>query len=172
MAEGIIISVKVTPIIREFIICTNGSDLVICKDNSFIGEKIKYLLKLPPKNYKPDRVLSNKIRFQLQNIRIMSKRIFTEYRNYLDTSGNRIIFNELNSAFKAIFHNYVAGYIIPKEICLGSQKEAIMDFCDMYKLTCDNINYEMLKKSWDRSEERIKAKRHILHKQFIKNRSK
>ena len=162
--SGIIISVKVTPIIREFIICTNGSDLIVCNENSSIAEKIKYLLKLPPKNYKPDKELSNKIRFQLSTFRIMSKRLFTDFRNYLDTRSNRIIFNDLNSGFKDIFHNYVAGYVTPKKMCLGSQKDAVLDFCSMYKLSCDDITYEMLKKSWDRSKQKIKVQEHILKK--------
>ena len=171
--SGIIIKVRVSPIIREFYMCVNnGSDVLVCTNRDSLNEKIKYLLKLPPKDYSNIDKFEAILQIKLADFHILNRRVFIDYRNYLSDAGNRVVFNELNSSFKKILHNYVAAYVSSRGLSSGSQKAAIIDFCEFYNLSLTKINYEMLKKSWDRSKEKKDVEAHLFRKNTIKNNSK
>jgi hypothetical protein len=149
------VDVSVTPILKEFYISTYGSDTIPVTQKDIISVKIKYLLEIPPVNYKPKREFSETLKIQLLNFRIGKKHISKDSSNYLSVQAQRILFDELNRGFKDIFHNYVLAYVRGNNYKDGSQKKGILDFCDTYKLSMNKINYEMLKKSWDRSKQKI-----------------
>lgn len=148
------VDVKVTPILKEFIQSVFKSDTIRVGKNDLMCQKIKYLLKLPPKDYKPERNMSERIKIELINFEICRTHYRIECRNFLDTRGQKIIFDELNKSFKEVFHNYVLAYVRGNSGRPGSQKKGIEDFCEVYNLSMDHINYEMLKKSWDRSKQK------------------
>lgn len=148
------VDVKVTPILKEFIQSIFKSDTIRVSKNDLMSQKIKYLLQLPPKDYKPSMNLCDTIKIELINFEICRTHYRIECRNHLDTRGQKIIFDELNKTFKDVFHNYVLAYVRGTQLKAGSQKKGIEDFCDVYNLSMDHINYEMLKKSWDRSKQK------------------
>lgn len=154
---GVIINLKVSPILREFIIAWYGTDTIKAGKKSSLSKKIKYHLELPPADYhfsQPDCF----IRIELVNYfwELNSKRkcTHTDFRNYLSEYSITIINDDLQEWFKNIFRNFVAGFLVAHKMKTGSQKKAFYAFCDMYNLTMDNINYEMLKKDWDRSKQK------------------
>ncbi len=148
------IDIEVNPIIKEWITSTYGSDTIQCHQDDFISNKLKYLLTTTPKNYKPKQVpRENKITISLINLTI-NKKYLGEYKYYLSESSEKIIEREFAKQFKTAFHNFVSGYIVSTSNSIGSQKEGIENFCIVYGLSLNRINYEMLKKSWDRSKEK------------------
>jgi hypothetical protein len=140
------VDVKVSRILKEFILCTNKSDNLVPEKYDDILKSIMPLLKTTPSGWKPIQDRSEYIRITLP----YNREVDTRYRNYLDDIGQRCIELRLNKTFKSIFHNYVLAYVMAGR----QQREGIEDFCDIYQLKCDNIDYEMLKKSWDRSHEK------------------
>lgn len=148
------IDIEVNPIIKEWIVSTYGSETIQCQQDDFISNKLKYLLTTTPPDYKPKHVESDKrISISLINLTIKKKRL-GEYKYYLSVSSEKILEREFARQFKGAFHNFVSGYIVSTSNSIGSQKEGIETFCSVYGLSMNRINYEMLKKSWDRSREK------------------
>lgn len=164
MAEFTTVEVRVTPILKEYFHSVYQSDIIPVTQSDLLSTKIKYLLARPPKDYIPCREFEAILRIQMLDFHIGkdSKYINKESCNYLDTQAQRIIFNELNRDFKAIFHNYVLGYVRALNYKDGSQKNGILSFCDTYRLPMNRVNYEMLKKSWDRSEQKCELKKSLI----------
>ena len=79
-------------------------------------------------------------------------RINTLFRCFLSKEGNSEIANELRKRFKNSFHTFVLASLIANPDL--QQKEAIENFIEHFHLTNNKVTYEMLKKSWDRSEEK------------------
>lgn len=154
------VEISVSPIIKEWIVSTYGSDTIQCGQDDFLSNKIKYLLTLVPKDYKPNRIeKENRITIQLINFEIGStsssfRKQINAYQNYLTPTVERLIEKEFARNFKSTFHSFVFGYVVSNSNAVGSQKEGIETFCAAYGLSLDKINYEMLKKSWDRSPEK------------------
>jgi hypothetical protein len=115
---------------------------------------------LVPEDYKFKKVNhENKVTIQLISFAIGNNSIseykqINEYRNFLTPFSERLVERELNRMFKETFHNFVSGYVSSTNNSIGSQKEGIELFCKVYRLGLNEINYEMLKKSWDRSEQK------------------
>jgi len=164
------VEISVSPIIKEWIVSTYGSDTIQCQQDDFISSKIKYLLTLVPKDYKPKHVeKENRITIQLINFAIgnnssnLYKKI-NEYHSFLCPTVERLIEKEFARNFKSTFHNFVFGYVVSTTNAVGTQKEGIETFCSVYGITMNKINYEMLKKSWDRSTEK-----RVLMLKFLNN---
>lgn len=152
------IEVSVSPIIKEWIVATYGSDVIKCEQDDFLSNKIKYLLDTTPENYKPAHIpYENRITIILSSFGIGSatkqtiKRINKNYRFYLSDKKQGVVERVFNREFKACFHCFVLGYVASTNNHIGSQEEGIESFCNVFGLTLNKINYEMLKKSWDRS---------------------
>lgn len=147
------LQIKVHPVVREYIVSTTGSDVIEPIPNSNFYHRVKTILQLNPKEYKKYPLESQSTITILVSKFSLGKenRIYGEHRNYLDDRRQYFLSKELYDGFKSIFHNYVLAYMRGG----GKQyKQAIEDFCDVYSLSLNNINYEMLKKSWDRSEQK------------------
>lgn len=163
--------VKLTPILKEYIVTKYGSDTIKLKRNDPLLIKIKYLLSNNPSDYRPVSNRSNYIKIEVQNFQLAyRKQIEQEYHNYLSPENQQIICIEINSEFKETFHNYVLAFlrggIINRHF--HQQKEAIEDFCQTYQLKLTKINYDMLKKSWDRSYQKKKYLNLLKIRPFIK----
>jgi hypothetical protein len=154
----IVVQISVDPILKEFIQAWYGSDLIKSSKNCTLSRKIKYHLSRPPEDF------TNKTSECFINVELVdsffiktnnkTNRIRTIYRNYLSEDAQSAICCDLTDWFKNIFRNFVAGFVMANNLKIGSQKKAILMFCDIYNLTLDNINYEMLKKDWDRSSQK------------------
>lgn len=75
-----------------------------------------------------------------------------KYRKYLSKEGQCVVSSELRARFKHTFHTFMYASLLANPEML--QKQAIILFIEQYKITLDHVNFEMLKKSWDRSDEK------------------
>lgn len=147
----VLIFLKVHPVVFEYYKSMYG--LVIDLDrNNTLSHRIAYLLtSTRPKDYNVYKLKSFKIlQLRLHHFNINNTRINIQYRNYLDDSSQYQISKELYNRFKDIFHAHVLAYCRAG----GMQSDGIKDFCDAYRIYGDVINFDMLKKSWDRSDEK------------------
>jgi len=148
--------IKVDPFVKQFIKRIYGSDVVDVGQQDALFERIKYILQLQPKEYKQPIKGDYVITVFIPRFRILNKRIDNFYRTNLDDRRQKMIAGEFKKLFKKVFHNYVFGYCrsnINKSL-LENQKEGIYDFCLAYEINMDEILFESLKKSWDRSDEK------------------
>jgi len=155
---NITVQVAVDPILREFICAWYGSDTIYAAKNYSISKKIKYHLALPPADFvykQPECFINIEL---IANLFIKqgkkTSQIRTIYKNYLSEEGQRVISNDMSDWFKNIFRNFMAGYVLANNTHIGCQKKGIYLFSEFYNLTLDKINYEMLKKDWDRSKQK------------------
>ncbi|NHB67954.1 hypothetical protein [Perlabentimonas gracilis] len=146
------VEVKVSPIVREWTVCYYGSHVIVPRYESHFGWLLKMVLELPPVDYKFRKLPEQEcITFLLPNGKIGENRNFNVYRNFLSPMGHHFISRTLYFNFKSIFHNFMVGAI---QSGAKTQKEAIEDFCIVYNLPLKHISYDMLRRSWDRSEEK------------------
>ncbi|MGM0530935.1 MAG: hypothetical protein ACQER7_06245 [Bacteroidota bacterium] len=157
------LSIKVHKVLYEYYVNIHGSERIEVKPGDNFSPRVKWMLQLysesskkyPLKHSKElILLLPNEFRLTGRN----GKRVYTEHRGYLDEAWQYYLSKDLYKQFKGIFHASVLSFCIAKDFSLGCQKEAIYNFIDLYNLTLDDINFEMLKKSWDRSEEKKKMK--------------
>lgn len=157
--ERMLIPVHVHPTIREFIIDTYGSDVVIPDKDSLFWKTIKYNLDLPPVGYKEPVTKDNIIYIGLLDssgtksvVRKKDKVIYINsmFRWYLSPDAQDEIAFFFRKQFKHTYHCFMQGAIAanPKV----EQRKAMEEFCNIYNLTLNEISEDMLKKSWDRSE--------------------
>jgi hypothetical protein len=159
VVERMLIPVQVHPTIREFIIDTHGSDVVVPDKYSLFWKTIKYNLETPPANYHEPLTRDNIIYVGLLDssgtASLVRKRdkityINSLFRWYLSPEAQEEIAFFFRKQFKHTFHCFMQGAVAanPKV----EQRKAMEDFCRIYNLTLNEISEDMLKKSWDRSE--------------------
>lgn len=175
------VQVKVHPTIKEFIVTTTGSDTIVPKKDDWLWFILKQNLEVPPSDYtflneEKESFINislldttgTKVQVRNQSKRISSikdrdpSNIYLNplFRWYLSDKAQNMIATHFRKAFKECFHNYVQGALVnnPKL----EQKEAIMSFCDLYKLEFNAISEDMLIKSWQRSPQKSKLKELII----------
>lgn len=157
--ESFTVDIKVNPFLKEYVQYKYGSDTIKLGRSDILASRIKYLLRTTPDNYKPVVNREQYIRIELHNFQLNNheqKRINVRYRNYLNEDSQKKICYELTMEFRHVFHNYVLAFlrggIINRHYF--QQKDAIEDFCQTFQLRLSAINYDMLKKSWDRSRQK------------------
>ena len=154
--------IQVHPIIREFIIDTNGSDIIVPEKRSLFWKNIKYNLQAPPIDYQEPRTKDNIIYIALlesQGTKSLCKnsdkaiQINNLSRWYLSPEAQEEIASDLRKKFKHTFHCFMQGAIAnnPKI----EQRQAMEMFCNLYHLTMNELSEDMLKKSWDRSDHKL-----------------
>lgn len=147
---------KVHPVVFEYFKSTYGECIDLSRNNT-LSHRIAYLLeKVKPRDYKAYKMKRYKIlRLKLHRFNLAGTRIevFGQV-NFLDDFRQYQISKELERQFKDAFHSQVLGYCRAG----GMQSEGIKDFCQIRSIPCDHINFEMLKKSWDRSDEKKELK--------------
>lgn len=155
--RSLIVTVNTPPSLREFMIARNGgSDMIKLKSDDIFTSKIINLLKSPPKDYQPHRTNNGVISIKVPSFRICNSVHNGLVRFYLSSRDQQIIVDEWNSTFKEIFHNYVMAFCVGMNFKVPCQKMAILSFCEDYKIPMENMNFDTLKKSWDRSEQKKK----------------
>lgn len=155
MAATHTILLKVHPSVYDFYRCVYKSDTIHLSSNSIFYEKIIGTLDVAPVKYRNSKVKKQKtLKLVLPaEVRRGNKHPKTTNKEISDRH-QEMISRELYYLFKDIFHNYVLGYCTSQRGANGCQKKGILDFCFSYKIDDDTMNYEMLKKSWDRSEQK------------------
>ena len=88
------------------------------------------------------------------------KGINVNYRNYVQDKGLQLIALELEAIFRNRLHAFIVGYTIAASqrhpfSVYGTQRQAIEDFCKIHNITFENVNFDSLKKSFDRSEDKF-----------------
>lgn len=153
------IDVKVTKIVREFLIAKYGSDTIQLYRDDYFTQKIKHILESKSKDYIPikDDERYNYIRLQIHDFRMslgQKSLSYTHEENaYLSEYLQMALSKEFTKYFKEVFHSYVLAYCIARGGKEGSGRDAIYSFCDIYCLPMNSIDYDMLRKSWSRSKE-------------------
>lgn len=157
------VSVRVHPTIREFIVETNGSDIITPNKDDLLWKQVKANLT----TYNENNISSKDNDASYVYIELLdsaSVKSFTAFnrekgknyiyidplfRCFLTKRGENEIAKELRKRFKNSFHTFVMGALVgnPKL----QQKEAFDLFIEKFNLSLNEITYEMLKKSWDRS---------------------
>ena len=157
------VDLKIHPTVREFIICTNGSDLIVPKKGDWLWLLLKQHLTLSMDYHPiPADERSQYIRIQLldasgapvvnHSMPKNAKAIHLNplFRNSLSERGQNVIANHLRSQFKECFHNFMSG-----AVASGAEHAASIElFCQTYHLTMNQISEDMLKKSWQRSPQK------------------
>lgn len=159
MAQSHTILLKVHPALFDFYFCVYKTDTICLSANTTFYQKIISSLEVAPSRYERYKMKDFKIlRIQLPaGTDFGNKRIYTKNKGISDRN-QELISRELYYLFKDIFHNYVLGYCRGRKNDNGCQKMAILDFCSTYNIQEEALNYEMLKKSWDRSPQKKELK--------------
>lgn len=163
--EPILVYVSTSAMLRDFIISTRGSDLIIADDKSPLWVVVKTHLKSIPNDYKPHRMGPEPgyVRVVLPPISASSP-IFSLaagakiicnflYRNYLDDKGQKAVADHLNKTFKEQYRSFMAGYLAmhANQQEASQIKEGIDEFCRIHRIALDDkIAYETLRKDWYR----------------------
>lgn len=146
------VQVKVSPIVREWMVCYYGSHIIKPHYESAYGRFIKLLLELPPSDYVFKKLPEQEcLTFLMPCGKVDDNRNYNLYRNYLPPKHHQLLNRQIYQDFKQLFHYYMVGYLRGG---YRNQKAAIEDFCKCFNLPMEHITYDMLKKSWDRSREK------------------
>lgn len=150
------VDVKVGKALKEFIVSTNGSDMLDPEKDTIIWCLIKqHLLTQPGYVPVPDR--SEYVQILLRGAKAAKTysiqkgrnlQVNTLFRTFLDERGQAVIRKHFEKEFKQTFRNYMKG-------CLNNNPEmkiidAIEEFCTDHNVTLDNISVAMLQKDWYR----------------------
>lgn len=161
MKDNMIIDVRVNSAVREFIISTKGSDIIVPEKRDWIWLLLKQKLIPAPIGATQDIPEEELIRVSLLDAsgskvyaQDVDRTIYmnTLFRFWLDKKGQYSIARHLNTQFKECFHNFMAGAIFTNPAI--KQKDAVDDFCECYNISYDKITFDMLFKSWQRSSQR------------------
>jgi len=162
-----IVKLKVHPVVYDFYYAQYG-DTFDLKEDTVLSIILPHILDLKPKDYDPSRLVNYKqLNIIINDLRLGSaadcvKYIHGEDRKYISDRNQYYISRFLDNIVKNIFHNYILAYLRSNR--LAQQKDAIMDFCMVYRIEENAINFEMLKKSWDRSGEKKEWKNNCVKK--------
>lgn len=149
MKESITVDVIVSPNLKEFIISRYKGDVITLKRKSYLARLVKSNLVKTSPDWRPIKN-ENTIKIELFDFKGKNIRVY----NHLNAQGQAIIEQYLRSIFETIFFNYVLGYGNARNWAIGSQKEAIEDFCLTYDLPMVKMNYDALIKAWNRSDQK------------------
>jgi hypothetical protein len=146
------VQVKVSPVVREFMVCFYGSHIIQPHYEDAFGWLIKLLLEIPPKDYTYKKLPDEDcLTFLMPHGSFGENRNYNLYRHYLSPMHHRVLDRIFYKQFKETFHYFMVGALRGGA---KTQKEAIYIFCDTYNLPLRHITFDLLKKSWDRSVEK------------------
>ena len=160
------VTIRVHPTIREFIIDTNGSDLIVPNKDDLLWKITKTNLTTWQEDSARINEGDSTIRIALLDCHGHKSFSFSTgkyngdrsnyiyqnpmFRTYITDHGMIDISKELRKRFKDAFHTFVMGALMgnPKL----KQKDAFILFIEKFNLSENEITFDMLKKSWDRSD--------------------
>jgi hypothetical protein len=150
MTERQTITIKLKPWLQEFLTCSLQDPTVASKTN-IIGTLLTPFLEYAPADYVPDlHNTEETISFELPD-HIANKNP-KRGTLYLSEDNQKNFERVMDRYFKDLFYNYIDDKIrYNKQI-----KTCIYQFCADYRITFNNVSYEMLKKSYYRRHDRQK----------------
>lgn len=171
--KNITVSLKVHPIVYDFYYAQYGDSFEL-KADSVLSIILPHVLSLKPRDYCPQYKTQNykPLKVVIRDMMIGSASdvvqfIHAQDRHYISDRNQYYISRFLDNIVKNIFHNYMIAYM--RAAPQGTQqKQGIVDFCQVYRIQNSRLNYEMLKKSWDRSGEKKEWQR--MEKEKNKNK--
>jgi hypothetical protein len=147
MKAGITIQIKVDPVVREWIIAKNNNlNIIKFKNGDILHQMIHEWLQ--KRHRKSRKILTPDQYINIYIPTCSSKNVYKSH--HLSVSRQKMINDYLYQAFKSELYKHVINKVEEGY----QQREAILDFMDFYRLPEAIINFEMLKKSWDRSDEK------------------
>jgi len=153
------LNLKVHPVVFYWYRSVYGTTTILLKNNPVFARRLFFLLDCKPKTYHPSNSkFGNNFRLlKIQvnpYLRIGNKVINTEFRNQMDDRLQYFLSREIKDSFDSVFVHSVAAYCSARNLEPGCQKNGIVDFMDRHNIVEDQINYQTLKKKWDRSEQK------------------
>lgn len=155
--ERMTVDIKVGKAIKEFVVSTNGSDVLDPDKYTILWCLMKQHLVTVPGNYRPIYDRSEYIYIKLRNsngIKTYSVpkdakvKISTLFYSYLTDTGQAVIRKHFEKEFKATFRNYMKGALNNNpELPIN---DAIEEFLNDHNVTMDHISISMLQKDWYR----------------------
>jgi hypothetical protein len=160
------VDVKVGKILKEYILSTNGSDVLVVEKASVLwGLILQHLVGIRDlfnqdgADYVPIRAeeCAEYIKITIldsshwKTYSVEEKKclkIHTDVRCFLSRRGQNIVRRFLYKEFRKTFIDYMRGAL--NNNCDLQQKEAIYEFCTDHDLSLDNITLDALQKSWYR----------------------
>lgn len=146
---------KVGAVIKEFIVSTNGSDVLDPDKNSFLWALVKQHLVTAAHSSPVDdrreyisilmRYTESTKMYSVPSQKVVS--INTLFRCYITEKGQAIIRKHFEKEFKKTFHDYMKGAMNNSDLQI---KDAIEEFCNDHNLSLDKVSFDMLKKDWYR----------------------
>lgn len=173
MEDWMCVNIRVGKVLREYIVATRGTDLLVPAKYSVLWGILKQHLVTSPVGYTciPEDRKGEYIRIALRNTHaaacynIPSRKtmhINTLFRSYLDTTGENVVRNFLNREFKKTFHDYMTGSLANNPDM--KIVEAIEEFCHDHGITPDKvITIEMLRKDWYRHCRKKSENRYVFN---------
>ena len=155
--EPMVVAVRVHPALREYITCThNGADTIYPDRGSRLWGLVSMHLTVQPATRTDEDPSDCCIKVAIFNSHAQTwcmdkkKPIYqdTLFRNYLTPKGQKAIARHLMDDFKQTFRAYMNGAISNNEQL--SITDAIDEFCNDYKISCEQLTYDMLRKDWYR----------------------
>lgn len=168
--ERMKVPVRVSPILKEFLIDTTGSDTITPKKGDIVWSILKQHLETAPEPYPIHLDTQNYIYIEMlecsSNINYCNQAnrfiyINTLFRWHLSERGQNRIRSILSKNFKSTLHNFMMGALACNPEL--QQREAMEEFCDLHNLTMSKITPDMIKKSWDRSDHKKKIHNAAIH---------
>lgn len=162
--ELMTVDVRVGPILKEYIIASSGSDVLVPEKDTVLWALLKQHLVTCPTTYVPITDRTEYIQIALRTTKaaatysVVSERkllINTLFRSFLTNSGQNVIRRHFAKEFKKSFRDYMKGALNNNSSI--QIKDAIEKFCEDNKVTMNKISYEMLKKDWYRFSKKNNA---------------
>ena len=154
--ERMTVDVKVGKALKEFIVSSNGSDILDPGKDTILWCLMKqHLINRPGYMLVKDRTEYVYITLRIKNgaktYSVPDKRnlsMETLFRSYLDEHGQAVIRKHFEKEFKKSFRDYMKG-------ALNNNPDmkiidAIAEFCADHNVTLNNITISMLQKDWYR----------------------
>jgi hypothetical protein len=176
----ITITIRIKPYLKDFLVHINGHELpdgslvVVASKKNITGYYLFPLLEKTPAGWKPmkddpEKLLTIELPYMADlNIRCNNFLSEVSMRHFQSAIENIFLGEFYREVSYALAHN-------PKQ----KIKDAILDFCDAYEISFDNITYEMLRKRYTRYRQETKLKKrdrraelHIRYRKSLQHQDK
>jgi len=148
MGSGITVEIRIKPYLKEFLIAFyGGHHPVEASKKNVIGTYLEPLLERPPEKLPGKNKDDTYITILIPEYH--GRR--PDSYNYISEHNQKVFNNMVHAFFKELMLKYV-----DDRMRLGfTKKDSIYQFCHNYKIPFDKVNYEMLKKKYDRHKKSV-----------------
>ena len=147
MKEFCTFKIPVAPHVKKFLSSSIGEKYSVSQDD-FLGMMITPLFTKKQKIHRRELSDSKKTVFYEMSI---SYEYFEKQGCFLSLEQHRLIGRMLDKYFRDMLYNHVLIYVSKHP---GSHKKAIVDFCESFQITVEDIDPETLYKDFYRKKSR------------------